>query len=95
MDGDAPEPPEKRQKAQTEQPGDDEEKVVKTDKVILGDKVSWAVQEVLGEDNVDVRRSLVDDAKAKKNAVSAQSGLISRSTCWIMGNIGPAVNEHS
>ena len=92
MDGDAPEPPEKRQKAQTEQPGDDEEKVVKTDKVILGDKVSWAVQEVLGEDNVDVRRSLVDDAKAKKNAVSAQSGLISR---WIMGNIGPAVNEHS
>ncbi|KAL7418958.1 hypothetical protein Q5752_006642 [Cryptotrichosporon argae] len=42
--------------------------VVRTDKVLVGTKTSWAVATMLGEDNVETRRSIVEDLKAKKNA---------------------------
>jgi Xaa-Pro aminopeptidase len=85
------EPPEKKQKADSAAEGAKEqakaadgtsqEKIVKTDKVIIGDQVSWAVADVLGEDNVEVRRSMICDAKAIKNAVSAASA---RFPAWRM-----------
>jgi len=52
--------------------GDPKEKIVKTDKVIIGNKTSWAVANALGEDNVDVRRSMVEEAKARKNATEIE-----------------------
>ncbi|ORY25163.1 peptidase M24, structural domain-containing protein [Naematelia encephala] len=48
------------------------EKVVKTDKVLLGNKASWAVAVALGEDNVEVRRSMIEEAKARKNATEIE-----------------------
>ncbi|OCF44256.1 xaa-Pro aminopeptidase [Kwoniella heveanensis CBS 569] len=48
------------------------EKVVKTDKVLIGGKTSWAVAQAIGEDNVEVRRSMVEDFKAKKNATEIE-----------------------
>ena len=46
------------------------EKLPKTDKVLIGDKVSWAIVEALGEDNCEVRRSMVEEKKAVKTPVS-------------------------
>ncbi|KAK4684393.1 Xaa-Pro aminopeptidase, partial [Tremellales sp. Uapishka_1] len=48
------------------------EKIVKTDKVLIGMKTSWAIAKAVGEDNVEVRRSMVEDAKAKKNATEIE-----------------------
>ena len=45
-------------------------KINKTDKVLIGTKTSWAIAQAIGEENVEVRRSCVEEAKAKKNAVS-------------------------
>ncbi|ORX33572.1 peptidase M24, structural domain-containing protein [Kockovaella imperatae] len=50
----------------------DGEKIIKTDKVLVGKKTSWAVVRVLGEENVEVRRSFVEDEKAKKNATEIE-----------------------
>ncbi|WVQ80472.1 hypothetical protein IAT38_002577 [Cryptococcus sp. DSM 104549] len=52
--------------------GEKEEKVAKTDKVLIGTKTSWAVARSVGEDNVEVRRSLIEDFKAKKNATEIE-----------------------
>ena len=49
-----------------------EEKVVKTDKVLIGHKTSWAVVKAVGEENIELRKSPVEEAKAKKNAVSSE-----------------------
>ncbi|KAK8845374.1 hypothetical protein IAR55_006087 [Kwoniella newhampshirensis] len=49
-----------------------EEKVVKTDKVLIGTKTSWAVAKAVGEDNVEVRRSMIEEFKAKKNATEIE-----------------------
>ncbi|TYJ52805.1 hypothetical protein B9479_006568 [Cryptococcus floricola] len=43
------------------------EQIEKTDKVLIGTKTSWAIARALGEENVEVRRSIVDDYKAQKN----------------------------
>lgn len=51
---------------------DSKEKVQKTDKVLIGRKTSWAVANALGDDNVEPRRSWVEDAKARKNAVEIE-----------------------
>lgn len=61
------------------------ERLKKTDKILIGNKTSWAVAKAVGEvrhvdtyssnnliiaqDNVEVRRSLIEEMKAKKNAV--------------------------
>lgn len=60
-----PEPP-KPEKAEPK------EAIQKTDKVLIGNKTSWAVANALGEDNVEARRSWVEDAKARKNAVEIE-----------------------
>ncbi|WVR03380.1 hypothetical protein IAU60_000371 [Kwoniella sp. DSM 27419] len=54
--------------------GDSEvkEKIIKTDKVLIGSKTSWAVAQAVGEDNVEVRRSMVEELKAKKNATEIE-----------------------
>lgn len=51
---------------------DPKENIVKTDKVIIGNKASWAVANALGEDNIDVRSSMIEAAKAKKNATEIE-----------------------
>ncbi|RSH90625.1 hypothetical protein EHS25_001230 [Saitozyma podzolica] len=48
------------------------EKIVKTDKVLIGNKTSWAVAKAMGEDLVEVRRSMVEEAKAIKNATEVE-----------------------
>lgn len=48
------------------------EKVVKTDNVLIGNKASWAIAEALGKDHVEVRRSIVEDLKARKNATEIE-----------------------
>ncbi|ODN75866.1 hypothetical protein L202_05855 [Cryptococcus amylolentus CBS 6039] len=48
------------------------EKIEKTDKVLIGTKTSWAIARALGEENVEVRRSIVDDYKAQKNATEIE-----------------------
>lgn len=58
-----PAPPKKEEKK--------DPKLVKSDKVLIGNTASWAIADALGKDNCEVRRSLVEDAKARKNAVSA------------------------
>lgn len=50
------------------------EKVAKTENVLIGNKASWAVAEALGKENVEVRPSIVEDLKARKNAVSGVGG---------------------
>ncbi|WVQ76425.1 hypothetical protein IAR50_006092 [Cryptococcus sp. DSM 104548] len=52
--------------------GENGEKIVETDKVLIGTKTSWAVARALGEGNVEVRRSIVDDLKAQKNATEIE-----------------------
>ncbi|KAK1926245.1 peptidase M24, structural domain-containing protein [Papiliotrema laurentii] len=47
-------------------------KINRTDKVLIGTKTSWAIAQALGEDNVEVRRSCVEEAKAKKNATEVE-----------------------
>ncbi|WVW81507.1 hypothetical protein I302_103501 [Kwoniella bestiolae CBS 10118] len=59
-------------KAKVEKEGDKEEKVVKTDKVLIGMKTSWAIAKAVGEDNVEVRRSIIEESKAKKNATEIE-----------------------
>nr|XP_019048432.1 xaa-Pro aminopeptidase [Kwoniella bestiolae CBS 10118]OCF27362.1 xaa-Pro aminopeptidase [Kwoniella bestiolae CBS 10118] len=46
--------------------------VVKTDKVLIGMKTSWAIAKAVGEDNVEVRRSIIEESKAKKNATEIE-----------------------
>ncbi|ODO01899.1 xaa-Pro aminopeptidase [Cryptococcus wingfieldii CBS 7118] len=48
------------------------EKMEKTDKMLIGTKTSWAIARALGEENVEVRRSIVDDYKAQKNATEIE-----------------------
>lgn len=60
------------QPAKPEEPKDS--KLVKSDKVLIGNTASWAIADALGKDNCEVRRSLIEDAKARKNAVSRASG---------------------
>lgn len=57
-----PAPPKKEEKK--------DPKLVKSDKVLIGNTASWAIADALGKDNCEVRRSLIEDAKARKNAVS-------------------------
>ncbi|WVF66387.1 hypothetical protein IAT40_001127 [Kwoniella sp. CBS 6097] len=52
--------------------GEGKEKVIKTDKVLIGSKTSWAIAQAVGEDNVEVRRSMIEDLKAKKNATEIE-----------------------
>ncbi|WWD06105.1 hypothetical protein V865_004190 [Kwoniella europaea PYCC6329] len=64
-------------KAKTDKKGEEEntsinEKVVKTDKVLIGMKTSWAIAKAVGEDNVEVRRSIIEEFKAKKNATEIE-----------------------
>ncbi|AFR98124.2 xaa-Pro aminopeptidase [Cryptococcus neoformans C23] len=48
------------------------ERLKKTDKILIGNKTSWAVAKAVGEDNVEVRRSLIEEMKAKKNATEIE-----------------------
>lgn len=64
-----PEPPKPEPAANGAGP---KEKVQKTDKVLIGRKTSWAVANALGDENVEARRSWVEDAKARKNAVEIE-----------------------
>ncbi|WWC85559.1 uncharacterized protein L201_000423 [Kwoniella dendrophila CBS 6074] len=62
-------------RAKTEKEGSEnlnEEKIVKTDKVLIGNKTSWAIAKAVGEDNVEVRRSIIEEFKAKKNATEIE-----------------------
>ncbi|KAK6904932.1 hypothetical protein I203_105751 [Kwoniella mangroviensis CBS 8507] len=64
-------------KAKTDKKGEEDntskdEKVVKTDKVLIGMKTSWAIAKAVGEDNVEVRRSIIEEFKAKKNAAEIE-----------------------
>nr|XP_018266415.1 xaa-Pro aminopeptidase [Kwoniella dejecticola CBS 10117]OBR88573.1 xaa-Pro aminopeptidase [Kwoniella dejecticola CBS 10117] len=43
-----------------------------TDKVLIGSKTSWAIAKAVGEDNVEVRRSIIEEFKAKKNATEIE-----------------------
>ncbi|GMK58907.1 hypothetical protein CspeluHIS016_0603490 [Cutaneotrichosporon spelunceum] len=47
-------------------------KLVKSDKVLIGNSASWAIADALGKDNCEVRRSLIEDAKARKNATEIE-----------------------
>ncbi|BEJ14579.1 hypothetical protein CspHIS471_0403460 [Cutaneotrichosporon sp. HIS471] len=47
-------------------------KLVKSDKVLIGNSASWAIADALGKDNFEVRRSLIEDAKARKNATEIE-----------------------
>ncbi|WRT63566.1 uncharacterized protein IL334_000471 [Kwoniella shivajii] len=51
---------------------ENEAKIIKTDKVLIGGKTSWAVAKAVGEDNVEVRRSMIEEFKAKKNATEIE-----------------------
>ncbi|WVN87378.1 uncharacterized protein L203_102556 [Cryptococcus depauperatus CBS 7841] len=51
---------------------DKEEKLEKTNKVLIGTKTSWAVVRCLGPKNVLVRRSFIEDFKARKNVVELE-----------------------
>lgn len=66
-----PEPP-KPDPAQAAQANGTADKVKKTDRVLIGRKTSWAVANALGDENVEPRRSWVEDAKARKNAVEIE-----------------------
>nr|XP_031863681.1 uncharacterized protein CI109_000933 [Kwoniella shandongensis]KAA5530753.1 hypothetical protein CI109_000933 [Kwoniella shandongensis] len=55
-----------------EQEKEKEEKVKKTDQVLIDTKSSWAVAKAVGEDFVEVRRSMVEEFKAKKNATEIE-----------------------
>lgn len=59
------------QAAKPEEPKDP--KLVKSDKVLIGNTASWAIADALGKENCEVRRSLIEDAKARKNAVSQRA----------------------
>ncbi|CAK9787047.1 Creatinase/aminopeptidase [Cutaneotrichosporon oleaginosum] len=64
MPASEPAPPKKEEKK--------DPKIVKTDKVLIGNSASWAIADALGKDNCEVRRSLVEDAKARKNATEIE-----------------------
>jgi Xaa-Pro aminopeptidase len=68
----APPAPSSKTEENAKPAAEETEKIVKTDKVIIGNRTSWAVANALGEDNVDVRRSLVETAKARKNATEIE-----------------------
>jgi Xaa-Pro aminopeptidase len=67
-----PAPPAPSPAAADPKSADPKEKIVKTDKVIIGKSTSWAIAQALGDANVDVRRSLIEDAKARKNATEIE-----------------------
>lgn len=67
-----PDPPKPEAKQNGKSEGAPKEKVEKTDKVLIGRKTSWAVANALGDENVEARRSWVEDAKARKNAVEIE-----------------------
>lgn len=64
--------------AKPEEPKDP--KIVKSDKVLIGNTASWAIADALGKDNCEVRRSLIEDAKARKNAVSRERRVAAQET---------------
>ncbi|RXK37652.1 xaa-Pro aminopeptidase [Tremella mesenterica] len=49
-----------------------EEGLVKTDKVLIGGKTSWAAARAVGESNVEVQKSMIELAKSKKNATEIE-----------------------
>lgn len=97
-----PEPPKPEPAANGAGP---KEKIQKTDKVLIGRKTSWAVANALGDENVEARRSWVEDAKARKNAVEIEGfrrshirdgAALVRYFAWLEELLGKGetINEH-
>ncbi|WWC67076.1 uncharacterized protein I206_100983 [Kwoniella pini CBS 10737] len=72
VDMDGEEPASKRVKTDGQSDKEKEEKIIKSDKVLIGMKTSWAIAKSIGEDNVEVRRSIIEEFKSKKNATEIE-----------------------